>query len=248
MFVPSKLLPPWLAVLLSEKFFNACIVHEERKNEKNSYCLDCCISFCPHCFTHHQSHRLLKIRRYMYQDVIKLDDASKLIDCALVQSYTSNSAKVVFLNRRSNIKSCCQGSGNVCSTCDRSVKDSCHYCSISCKIDHVIKTKGGLSRLINHECNFMSLPEHALDDALLTPNSVLEPAGSVRTSSTSVRTSSGSVGYGELGCMSLTCTATTEIVRKKRSSLLRAARKAFISVSEMSTRRRKGTPHRAPLH
>ncbi|KAM5554819.1 protein RGF1 INDUCIBLE TRANSCRIPTION FACTOR 1 [Rosa sericea] len=241
MFVPSNLLPSWLAVLLTEKFFNACIIHEEeRKNEKNIYCLDCCISFCPHCFTPHQSHRLLKIRRYVYHDVIKLDDASKLIDCALVQSYTSNSAKVVFLNQRPQTKNS-RGSGNVCSTCDRSLQDPYLYCSLSCKIDHVIRTEGGLSKYLR-ECNFMALPDPGLDDGLMTPDSVLEPAGSVRTSS-------GSGGYGELGCMSLACTATTEIVRKKRSSLLRAAcRPVFSPVSEIPAGRRKGTPRRAPLH
>nr|XP_011469168.1 PREDICTED: uncharacterized protein LOC101304144 [Fragaria vesca subsp. vesca] len=244
MIVPSNLLPSWLAVLLSEKFFNACIIHEEeRKNEKNIYCLDCCISLCPHCFDPHQSHRLLKIRRYVYQDVVKLSDAAKLIDCALVQSYTSNGAKVVFLNQRQLPKNY-RSHGKVCITCDRNLQDAYLYCSLSCKIDHVIQTEGGLSQYLR-ECNSMAPPDPNSDDGLRTPNSVLEPAGSA----TSVRTSSGSGGYGELGCMSLACTATTEIVRKKRSSLLRAACRPVISpVLEISAGRKKGTPHRAPLH
>lgn len=123
-FVASNVLPRWLEVLLTEKFYNACIIHEEaKKNEKNVYCLDCCISLCPHCLSPHHSHRLLQvfltksnllfetsqlvfwkerpffirlnlilnfcvvfqIRRYVYHDVIRLDDAAKLIDCAFVQ-------------------------------------------------------------------------------------------------------------------------------------------------------------------
>ncbi|KAA8520492.1 hypothetical protein F0562_014748 [Nyssa sinensis] len=97
----SSNLPRWLEVLLREKFFNACIIHEEaKKNEKNVYCLDCCQSICPHCLSPHRSHRLLQIRRYVYHDVIRLGDAEKLMDCAFVQSYTTNSAKVVFLNQR----------------------------------------------------------------------------------------------------------------------------------------------------
>jgi len=115
-FVPSSShAPRWLQVLLTEKFYNACIIHEEaKKNEKNVYCLDCCISLCPHCLSPHRSHRLLQvlffhyvaqkmqtnpmlnsfnfclhpflqIRRYVYHDVVRLDDAAKLIDCTSVQ-------------------------------------------------------------------------------------------------------------------------------------------------------------------
>lgn len=58
----SSHLPRWLQVLLTEKFFNACVIHEEaKKNEKNVYCLDCCISICPHCLSPHSSHRLLQV-------------------------------------------------------------------------------------------------------------------------------------------------------------------------------------------
>ncbi|RXH93482.1 hypothetical protein DVH24_014058 [Malus domestica] len=198
-FGPANLLPHWLEVLLTEKFFNACIIHEEaKKNEKNVYCLDCCISLCPHCLNPHTSHRLLQIRRYVYNDVIRLDDAAKLFDCSSIQ------------------------------------------------IDHVIRTEGGLSKYLR-ECKFMALPESGLDDGLMTPDSVLKPAGSTRTSS-------GSYGCGEVSCLALACTATTEIVRKKRSNMAAypaACRPVFLPVSEISARlmnRRKGTPHRAPLY
>ncbi|PQM33809.1 uncharacterized protein Pyn_08567 [Prunus yedoensis var. nudiflora] len=236
----------WLDVLLSEKFYNACIIHEEaKKNEKNIYCLDCCMSLCPHCLNPHRPHRLLQIRRYVYHDVIRLDDAAKLIDCSSVQSYISNSAKVVFLKQRPQTRNC-RGSGNICSTCDRSLQDPYLFCSLYCKIDYVLRSEGGLSKYLL-ECKFMSLPESGLDDGQMTPDSVLEPAGSTRTSS-------GSCGFGEVGCLALACTATTEIVRKKRSSMSAfrtACRPAFSPVSEISAglmNRRKGTPHRAPLY
>ncbi|XP_024030012.1 uncharacterized protein LOC21403746 [Morus notabilis] len=240
MFVsPSNLLPRWLEVLLTEKFYNACIIHEEaKKNEKNIYCLDCCISLCPHCLPPHRSHRLLQIRRYVYHDVIRLDDASKLIDCAFVQSYITNSAKVVFLNQRPQTRNF-RGSGNICSTCDRSLQDPYIFCSLSCKIDYVIRTEGGLSNYLL-ECKFLSLPEPGFDDGLMTPDSVLEPAGSG--------------GNGGVGCKTLVCTATTEVVRKKRSSVS-AYRSVFrpvcSPVSEISAalmNRRKGNPQRAPLY
>ncbi|KAF5446227.1 hypothetical protein F2P56_031867 [Juglans regia] len=197
--IASHLLPRWLEVLLTEKFYNACILHEEaKKNEKNVYCLDCCTSLCPHCLSPHRSHRILQIRRYVYHDVIRLDDAAKLMDCAFVQ------------------------------------------------IDYHIRTKGGISEYLS-DFKSLSLPAPGLDDGSMTPESVLEPAGSSRTSS-------GSGEYGGMDCKTLGSTATTEIVRKKRSSLsaYRAAcRPVFSPVSESSAslmNRRKGTPQRSPLY
>ncbi|KAF7844858.1 tRNA-intron endonuclease [Senna tora] len=243
----SSHVPRWLEVLLSEKFYNACIIHEEaKKNEKNVYCLDCCVSLCPHCLPPHRSHRLLQIRRYVYHDVIKLDDATKLIDCALVQSYTTNSAKVVFLNQRAQTRSF-RGSGNFCNTCDRSLQEPYQFCSISCKINYILRTKGGLSGYL-FECNY--LPFSGLEDgSIMTPDSVLEPAGSNRTSS-----GSGGCAGGGVDVRAFACTATTEVVRKKRSggaAFRGACRPACSPVSEISVglmNRRKGTPQRAPLY
>ncbi|XP_057981480.1 protein RGF1 INDUCIBLE TRANSCRIPTION FACTOR 1 isoform X2 [Malania oleifera] len=260
--------PHWLQVLLKEKFFNACIIHEyAKKNEKNIFCLDCCTSICPHCLSLHRSHRLLQIRRYVYHDVIRLDDAEKLMDCAFVQAYTTNSAKVVFLNQRPQTRSC-RGSGNICYTCDRGLQDQYLFCSISCKIHHLIRTEGGLSRYL-FDCECLPLSEPAgrdmfcdLDDDQMTPDSVLDQ-------STSVRTSSESGGSGGVWCKTLACTATTEIVRKKRSSVpvhraacrprpvclpvTEAAAAAEEAEAEAETRavmgnRRKRTPHRSPFY
>ncbi|XWS32356.1 hypothetical protein CRYUN_Cryun23aG0152400 [Craigia yunnanensis] len=210
----SSNLPRWLQVLLTEAFFNACIIHQEaKKNEKNIYCLDCCISICPHCLSPHSSHRLLQIRRYVYHDVIRLDDATKLMDYAFVQPLLSlslslvnitNSAKVIFINQRPQTRQF-RGSGNFCSTCDRSLQDPYLFCSLSCK-------NRRRAFQVPVECNFLSLHDAGLDDGLVTPDSVLEPSGSTKTSS-------GSGGYSEVWCGVLACTATTEIVRKKRSNL-----------------------------
>lgn len=110
------------------------------------------------------------------------------------------------------------------------------------QIDYLIRTTGGISKYLL-DCKFMSLPEPGSDDGLMTPDSILEPAGSSRTSS-----GSGGYGGGTMDCRTLTCTATTEIVRKKRSSLS-ACRPVCSSVSEISAmNRRKGTPQRAPLY
>ncbi|XP_009793077.1 protein RGF1 INDUCIBLE TRANSCRIPTION FACTOR 1 [Nicotiana sylvestris] len=241
----STQLPQWLIALLTEKFFNACIIHEDaKKNEKNVFCLDCCECICPHCLSPHRSHRLLQIRRYVYHDVIRLCDAEKLLDCAFVQSYTSNSAKVVFLNHRPKTRPC-RGSSNTCIICERGLQDPYLFCSISCKVEHILKTEGKLSKYI-YKCDYMTLSEPGLDDGQMTPDTILEPVDSGSSCS------GGAVG--EIGCRTVGCTATTEVVRKKRSTLP-AFRSAFQPVcgpgSEMSVsmmNRRKGTPQRSPLY
>jgi len=115
------------------------------------------------------------------------------------------------------------------------------------QIDYLIRTEGGISAYL-FDCETLTLPEPGLDEGFMTPDSVLEPAGSSRTSS-------GSGGCGGVDCRTVACTATTEIVRKKRSSLSSAYRAVFrpvcSPVSEISAslmNRRKGTPQRAPLY
>ncbi|XP_061363824.1 protein RGF1 INDUCIBLE TRANSCRIPTION FACTOR 1 [Gastrolobium bilobum] len=171
--ISSPHVPRWLQVLLTEKFYNACVIHEgAKKNEKNVYCLDCSISLCPHCLSPHRSHRLLQIRRYVYHDVIRLDDAQKLVDCTSVQSYTTNSAKVVFLNQRPQTRNF-RGSSNFCNTCDRSLQYPYQFCSLSCKINYLVATTGSVSGYL-FECNYLSLPETGFDDFLMNPGSVLD--------------------------------------------------------------------------
>ncbi|XP_010544622.1 PREDICTED: uncharacterized protein LOC104817225 [Tarenaya hassleriana] len=241
--------PAWLEVLMREKFFNACLVHEEaKKNEKNILCLDCCFSICPHCFTSHTSHRLLQIRRYVYHDVLRLEDASRLMDCSFIQSYITNSAKVVFINQRPPTRQF-RGSGNICCTCERSLQSPYLFCSISCKIDDVMKRQGDLSGFLR-DCKYLPLTENALDDGLMTPDSTLEPVGSARTSS-------GSGGYGGVvWCRTLACTAaTTEIVRRKRSNSAATCRRITAASStapgapaSLLNRRKNTPPQRAPLY
>ncbi|OIV98726.1 hypothetical protein TanjilG_24897 [Lupinus angustifolius] len=129
---------------------------------------------------------------YVYNDVIRLDDAAKLIDCTSVQ------------------------------------------------VNHLIRTTGSLSGYL-FECNYMPLFDSGFDDGLMTLDSVLEPSGSARTSSRSS-------GYGGVDCRTtLACTATTEIVRRKRTN----SRPPCSPVTEISVgliNRRKGVPQRAPLY
>ncbi|OIV92042.1 hypothetical protein TanjilG_15033 [Lupinus angustifolius] len=53
--------PAWLERLMAETFFGGCGVHQnQRKNEKNIFCLHCCLSICPHCLSSHRPHPLLQ--------------------------------------------------------------------------------------------------------------------------------------------------------------------------------------------
>jgi len=65
MMMSSKSMKPaWLEGLMAETFFGGCGVHESRrKNEKNVFCLLCCLSICPHCLPSHRSHPLLQVHR-----------------------------------------------------------------------------------------------------------------------------------------------------------------------------------------
>ncbi|CAI9103641.1 OLC1v1002162C2 [Oldenlandia corymbosa var. corymbosa] len=244
------ILPQWLSALLTEKFFNACLIHEDaRKNEKNIFCFDCCEGICPNCSSQHKNHCLLQIRRYVYHDVIKLDDAEKLMDCEFVHTYISNGAKVIFLNQRpyTRRKTTIRGS-TACVVCDRALQDAFIYCSLYCKLQHIIENGCNLSKYIRRWCedeNLPECPEPGLEDGQLTPDTVLEPAYSLKTESAG---SSGSNGYngGGLSCGSLACTATTDVTRKKRSNTL-GFRPACGPVLEMCNRR-KGNPQRAPLY
>ncbi|KAK7855591.1 hypothetical protein CFP56_027369, partial [Quercus suber] len=236
--VGVSLIPQWLEILLRDKFFNPCIIHEfAKKNEKNIFCLDCSISICPHCVPSHRSHRLLQIRRYVYHDVIRLSDAQKLMNCSLVQPYTTNSAKVVFLNQRPMSRPF-RGSGNFCITCDRSLQDPYYFCSLYCKVpfshDRSLTVSG------NEE------------DVQTTPDSVLDSGVSLFGSRS---TANASRCGGAVSSKTLACTATTtEFVKKKRSSLNLVPRVSFqmkcspTAEVAVALNRRKGVPHRSPMN
>ncbi|KAG1354486.1 hypothetical protein COCNU_07G005980 [Cocos nucifera] len=229
-------MPHWLEVLLGERFFNPCTIHETaKKNEKNIFCLDCCSSFCPQCLPLHRPHRLLQIRRYVYHDVVRVDDLEKLIDCSFVQSYTTNSAKVVFLNERTQSRPF-RGSCNACRSCDRPLQDPYLFCSISCKVKLLLGSEGGLKRELR-ECEFLPLPSSCeLDEGQLTPDSILESA-----SATSSGSSAGDGGGA--GARATRSTAGTESLAQRRWS---AAGRP--SGPEVVNRRKKGVPTRSPLY
>ncbi|KAK1384724.1 PLATZ transcription factor family protein [Heracleum sosnowskyi] len=165
--------PAWLEALLSETFFVTCQVHQnEDKNKKNILCLICCQSFCPHCLPSHHSHPLLQVRRYVYQDVIRLEDLKKLIACSYIQPYTINSAKAIFLKQREQNRSSYKGPGNnSCFTCERIVQEPFHFCSLSCKVDHMVYQAQDISTINRFdESDFHFSQFRGIQNDQTTPN------------------------------------------------------------------------------
>ncbi|OEL19341.1 hypothetical protein BAE44_0019640 [Dichanthelium oligosanthes] len=222
--------PGWVGGLVEESFFVGCAAHENRKkNEKNIFCLGCCASICPHCAPAHRHHRLIQVRRYVYNDVVRLDDLERLIDCSFVQPYTINSAKVIFLKPRPQSRPF-KGSGNVCLTCDRILQEPFHFCCLSCKVDHVMVQGGGdLSNILyvpggpppDLGCGFPRFENLRVggggyddDPGQVTPNSILEDP--MQQGSYGGSASGGGGGF-------------------------------FPQIVLSLGNRRKGAPHRAPL-
>ncbi|KAL8152612.1 hypothetical protein V2J09_010372 [Rumex salicifolius] len=248
--------PAWLNALYTQKFFVACSAHEmAKKNEKNVLCLDCCISMCPHCLPWHRGHRLIQIRRYVYHEVIRLEDLENLIDCSSVQPYTINSAKVIFIKKRPQNRQF-KGAGNNCTSCDRCLQEPYFHCSLGCKVDYVLKRYRDLTPYLR-VCTTLQLgpdflyPQDMGDEDMMTHSTILDcddPMSSI----------SGSSGSENDNSM-MAC--TTEIVRKKRSGLFVCGRlssnhdhynnKVVSSVTDedmaTSISRRKGVPRRSPL-
>ncbi|CAA0819948.1 PLATZ transcription factor family protein [Striga hermonthica] len=244
--------PEWLEALYVQRFFAPCSIHDTaKKNEKNICCLDCCTSICPHCVLSHRSHRLLQIRRYVYHEVVRLEDLEKLMDCSNIQAYTINAAKVVFIKKRPQNRQF-KGSGNYCTSCDRSLQDPFIHCSLACKVEFVVKHYKDLSPLLR-VCKTLQLspdffiPQETCEDdgTNETPNSTVVDY-SMDGPLSSYSGSSGS----ENMMMSFSC---TDIVRKKRSGLYfcgRLSSSKIITEEDMATSmmsRRKGVPHRSPL-
>lgn len=76
----------WLSTLLRSEFFGSCFHHQEfRKNEKNLFCIDCNVGLCRHCMTAHCLHRRLQICKYVYHDVVRLQEMQKHLDCSKIQ-------------------------------------------------------------------------------------------------------------------------------------------------------------------
>ncbi|XP_057992295.1 protein RGF1 INDUCIBLE TRANSCRIPTION FACTOR 1-like [Hevea brasiliensis] len=56
-------------------FFGTCMFHPSvKKNGLDRFCIDCLSSLCSNRVPAHAHHQLIKIRRYIYNDVVNLQD------------------------------------------------------------------------------------------------------------------------------------------------------------------------------
>ncbi|CAL9123856.1 unnamed protein product [Musa textilis] len=235
--------PAWLEALDKLKFFVGCSVHESaRKNEKNICCLDCCTAICPHCLRSHRLHRLVQVRRYVYHDVVRLQDLDNLIDCSSVQSYTINSSKVVFLKKRPQSRQF-KGAGNVCTSCDRTLQEPYIHCSLECKVDYIVRHKKDFSHYIRR-CQSLQL----------SPDSIVPPDTEVGDDEDTNETTHSTVVEGDDPMRSSDSedfnVPYLNFIRKKRSGINLCSRSANkVDTEDMATNmsRRKGIPHRSPL-
>ncbi|XP_062113295.1 protein RGF1 INDUCIBLE TRANSCRIPTION FACTOR 1 [Humulus lupulus] len=219
--IKKKKKTDWLNTLLRLKFFDSCVHHQEyRKNEKNLFCIDCNLGFCRHCLTAHCLHRRLQICKYVYHNVVRLQDMQKHLDCSKIQTYKINGEKAVHLNPRPqskdakpSTKSVCAGS---CEACKRYIQDPPNrFCSISCKISVVpLKPKDH-----NNQSSFITVSQY--EDLSCKEKSISETNLSEIESSLSLAESSEEIQA---------CWVSSPLKPRK---LLR---------------KRKGIPFRAPLY
>ncbi|KAM7487773.1 hypothetical protein LguiB_025257 [Lonicera macranthoides] len=89
-FNSQEEVPEWLKVMYNTVYFEACTTHRHEK--KDQFCIDCCISLCSNCLPIHNHrfnppHKIVKIRRYVYCEVIKRQDLSKHFNCSGIQVF-----------------------------------------------------------------------------------------------------------------------------------------------------------------
>lgn len=125
--------PEWTERLCRTPFGRTCEAHSGSNNSE-------CVFFdvdapgapakCAACVN--GDPRCLRVRRYVYRDVIRCDDVARYLDVTDMQSYTINGYKVVFINPvRTHWDSVAH---NACATCRKSLPRGLRYCSIWCKV------------------------------------------------------------------------------------------------------------------
>ncbi|KAL2317289.1 hypothetical protein Fmac_031165 [Flemingia macrophylla] len=99
------------------------------------------MSACQYCLPSgpHRHHKVLKIYRHVYKDVVSLSAMEKYIDTSQIQPYKCNKRLVISLNPLPHCGSAIKNEAS-CNTCNRKLSDpdSYRYCSITCKVKAVV--------------------------------------------------------------------------------------------------------------
>ncbi|KAK8614967.1 hypothetical protein V6N13_068753 [Hibiscus sabdariffa] len=129
--------PKWVEAFLQRTFFDCCPDHPIRRNEKNRYCINCDLSACQYCMSTntHRQHKILKIYRHVYKDVVCLGAIEKYVNCAHIQPYKCNKRLVVALSPLPH-SGPISNTETSCDICNRRLAepDQYRYCSIACKV------------------------------------------------------------------------------------------------------------------
>ncbi|KAA8491966.1 hypothetical protein FVE85_8448 [Porphyridium purpureum] len=128
-------LPGWVLSLLRTSFFDKCSKHHERRNELNLFCAETQEKLCQHC-VHERSHRmtLIHINRYMYHDTAHVKELQEFVDIQGIQSYMNNGNRVLYLDRRAQLKSKLAAYATACVVCHRMLQDGFRFCSVWCRL------------------------------------------------------------------------------------------------------------------
>ena len=97
--------PKWLSGFLEKTFFDGCVAHPIRRNELSKYYINCKRSVCQYCMSSgaHRHHKVLKVYRHVYKDVVPLAAMEIYVDCSQIQVHLSYliswfCTKVFYLN------------------------------------------------------------------------------------------------------------------------------------------------------
>lgn len=98
----------------------------------------------------------MQIRRSSYHDVVRVAEIEKVLDISGVQTYVINSARVLFLNERRQLKSStAKGSSHLCEACSRSLLEPFRFCSLGCKVSSITRTTPALDSHGLQNSNFL---------------------------------------------------------------------------------------------
>lgn len=130
---------------LFEEFFHPCRRHAGYSGNEckflwfssfGKHSLDFAI-LCKHCLNDCKSFgTCLQVCRYMYQNVIRVEDLSGLYNPSGIQAYTINGKRAVLIQPRipSPRALIMPVFKNVCDSCNVPLRPDCTYCSLYCKL------------------------------------------------------------------------------------------------------------------
>ena len=136
----------WILKLISMDFFQPCDVHHGcRKNECNFFCLERDAqhqgndfpALCKYCLDDPGfSGVCFQIRRYMYQNVVHVEDLGMFYDVSGIQAYFINGKRAVLLSPKSppTNASAVPAFDHVCQSCRVPLRPDCSFCSLHCKV------------------------------------------------------------------------------------------------------------------